>query len=174
MSFFFAGKSVCPICMRVMERIEDTAFLDYASQEEVGDVAVRGRHRVHRECWTKWDQRARWAASAFGLKSSVENVVEGELLILRQRGAYVAITDFWLGIEIEVPADELKPFFLAMCNGENFEWWSQGDNWQFLQFEGGFAIRVKSKYPRPDVAALESDKQRWCTALHHYLQTTMH
>jgi hypothetical protein len=150
-----------------MKRLEGTVFLDYADPKDVGDVAVRGRHRIHRSCWQPWDLRESWFSSSFRLRSRAENPNEhyAEQVSIRATLATVTLTDFRLGFQIELRSDELDAFVLAIQTGDDFTWTHEGDVWQCTTTNNDVLIRAIQGTSRPDVVATASDTARWLVGL---------
>jgi hypothetical protein len=114
MSFLSPGKSTCFMCGRSIEARVEAAQLEYASPDDVGDIARQGRAWVHRSCWQAWPTRRAWCDSTCRLMAAAPAVTRVRSVIARPAGADLLITDADAPISITVPRDQLVPVYDAL------------------------------------------------------------
>lgn len=112
MSFLIPGTSTCFICGRSIVMRLEAAQLEYASPDDVGDVARHGRAWVHRNCWLTWSMRDAWRASTRRLMAAMPNMTSVHDVAVRPVGEDVFLTDAGAPFSITVPRNQIG----LVCN----------------------------------------------------------
>lgn len=111
--FLVRGTTICFICQRPIARRVEAAQLQYASPEDVGEVACHGRDWIHRACWVTWPQRGAWSLSSARLMSSQPEMLSARGVTARPMLNGVLITDTNAAFTVIVPREMLDELYRA-------------------------------------------------------------
>jgi hypothetical protein len=164
MSFLTIGVSTCFICGRPIEARIEAAQLEYASPEDVGEVARQGRAWVHRPCWQAWPTRRAWCASTCRLMAAAPGVTRARSVMVRPAGAGLLLTDAGAPISIALPRDQLVPVCNALRSPQPTTVSFDHVAWHFAPLAS--AIRLTAAQGgEPLLDLVIEDPDAWCDAL---------
>jgi hypothetical protein len=116
MSLLSLGTTACFICGRAIALRVEAAQLEYASPDDVGEIARRGRAWVHRQCWTTWPMRSQWAASTRRLMNGAAATAVRDVATRPSTGG-VLLTDARAALSITIPREQIANLRTALRDG---------------------------------------------------------
>src|SRR4051812_45138522 len=168
MSFLTLGASTCFICGRPIEASIEAAQLEYASPEDVGDVARHGRAWVHRACWQAWPTRRAWCASTCRLMAAAPGVTRVRSVMVRPAGASLLLTDAGAPVSITIPRDQVVPVCDALRSPQPTTVTFDHVAWQFSPLAP--TIRLTAAQGSELLLDLViEDPEAWCDSLAAHL-----
>ena len=164
MSFLIPGTSTCFICGRPIATRLEAAQLEYASPDDVGDVARHGRAWVHRSCWCTWPMRDPWRASTRRLMAATPNMTSVRDVAARPAGGDVLLTDAGAPFSITVPRDQIGPVCDALRARQPTTLTFDHVLWRFSPLESRVRLTA-SQDGGMLVDLVIEDPDAWCLAL---------
>ena len=164
MSFLALGSSTCFLCGRVIAARVEAAQLEYASPDDVGDVARHGRAWVHRACWRSWPMRDAWRGSTRRLMAAQPGMTAVRDAIARRARGDALLTDVGAPLSIAVPLDQIAAVCAALraAHPTTLEFGHAG--WQFSP--AASAVRLTATHDgAPFEDLLIEDPDAWWHAL---------
>lgn len=164
MSFLIPGTSTCFICDRPIATRLEAAQLEYASPDDVGDVARHGRAWVHRSCWRTWLMRDAWRASTRRLMAAMPNMTSVRDVAARPVGEDVFLTDVDAPFSITVPRNQIRSVCDALQARLPITLMFDHVLWGFLPLEARVRLTA-SQNGEMLVDFMIEDPEAWCLAL---------
>jgi len=164
MSFLIPGTSTCFICGRLIATRLEAAQLEYASPDDVGDVARHGRAWVHRGCWQSWPTRDAWCASTRRLMAAVPNMTSVRDVAARPAGENVLLTDAGAPFSITVPRGQIGPVCDALRATLPTTLVFDHVSWEFSPLESRVRLTA-SQDGEMLVDLMLEDPDAWCRVL---------
>jgi hypothetical protein len=164
MSFLMPGTSTCFICDRPIATRIEAAQLEYASSDDVGDVARHGRAWVHRSCWQTWPTRDAWRASTRRLMAAMPNMTSVRNVTARPAGANVLLVDASAPFSITVPRDQVGRVCDALQSTLPTTLMFDHVSWEFSSLESRVRLTA-SQDGSMLVDLVIEDAEAWCRAL---------
>jgi len=164
MSFLLPGTSTCFICGRPIATRLEAAQLEYASPDDVGDIARHGRAWVHRSCWQAWPTRDAWCSSTRRLMAAMPNMMVVRDVAARPMPGEVLLTDARAPFSITVPRDQIGPVCDALRAALPTTLVFDHVSWEFSPS----APRVRLTASQDGVMLVElaiEDPDAWCRVL---------
>jgi hypothetical protein len=164
MSFLIPGTSTCFICGRPIATHPEAAQLEYASPDDVGDIARHGRAWVHRSCWQTWPMRNAWRASTRRLMAARPNMTVVRDVAATPRPGDVMLTDAGAPFSITVPRDQIGPVCDALRATLPTTLSFDHVSWKFSSQDSGVRLTA-SQDGVMLVELLIEDPDAWCRVL---------
>jgi hypothetical protein len=164
MSFLLPGTSTCFICGNAILTRPEAAQLEYASPEDVGEDARRGRSWVHRACWRTWPTRDAWRASTRRLLAAQPTMTSVRDVAARPVGGNVFLTDAGAPFSLTVPRPQIAAVCEALRASTPTVMAIDHVTWQFTPAASHVRLTA-SEHGELLVDFTIDDADAWCAAL---------